>query len=58
METESRELNRPRPAHRADNASREIKCQEAVPEEEFVPARENELAPHAPTGLSNPFWSE
>ncbi len=27
-----------------------------VPEESFVPSGEEELAPHAPTGLTNPFW--
>jgi hypothetical protein len=30
---------------------------EQVPEELFVPAGEEELAPHAPAGLTNPFWS-
>jgi hypothetical protein len=29
---------------------------EAVQEEMFVPAGEEELVPHAPTGLTDPFW--
>lgn len=27
-----------------------------VPEELFVPSGEEELGPHAPIGLTNPFW--
>lgn len=27
-----------------------------VPEELFVPSGEEELGPHAPRGLTNPFW--
>lgn len=30
---------------------------ERVPEELFVPAGEEELVPHAPVGLNNPFWN-
>jgi hypothetical protein len=29
---------------------------EQVPEEMFVPADQEELVPHAPTGLTDPFW--
>jgi len=29
---------------------------EQVPEEMFVPAGEEELVPHAPAGLTDPFW--
>jgi hypothetical protein len=29
---------------------------EEVQEEMFVPAGEEELVPHAPTGLTDPFW--
>ena len=55
MESKSRELTRPL----ADNPFQPAaeNCQEEVPEELFVPSQENELAPHAPTGLNNPFWS-
>jgi hypothetical protein len=57
MESEGRELTRPLAKNRPVQPSSETNCQQEVPEELFVPSQESELAPHAPTGLSNPFWS-
>ena len=56
MESKARELTRPL-AHNSPFQPAAENCQERVPEELFVPSQENELAPHAPTGLNNPFWS-
>jgi hypothetical protein len=56
VESKARELTRPLAKHSPFQPAAE-NCQEGVPEELFVPSQENELAPHAPTGLKNPFWS-
>jgi hypothetical protein len=57
MESEAHELGRPLTENKPVQPSSETNCRQEVPEELFVPSQESELAPHAPTGLSNPFWS-
>jgi hypothetical protein len=57
MESEAQEPGRPLGGNKPVQPSSETNCRQEATEELFVPAQESELAPHAPTGLSNPFWS-
>jgi hypothetical protein len=57
VESGAREFTRPNAEKKPVQPAPNTNFQQAAPEELFVPSQEAELAPHAPTGLSNPFWS-